>query len=106
MDLEVLQDLQDYYADLYRLTIFVMDLEGDQISDSSGENPVAELVFKKAPSWFSFLESIFQASSSLPSVLTYDVFPGLKAIIAPFKVSERQYYVWAGVFIEEDIRAL
>ena len=106
---DLLQYVQDAYAALTGLSMIIVDYDGNPVTKVSNMTELAELVL--------FVEKKGVASFFCPRELAIDgrqrttVVPaghfGLKSIIAPVLVDGRaEYWVWAGVFVEEETKEL
>ncbi|OLO26148.1 hypothetical protein BTR23_24135 [Alkalihalophilus pseudofirmus] len=105
-NLTFLQDIQDAYATLSELTVVITDVEGNEVTNVSGYNPLSKIAFEK---WIT--KEVYQtrieslAEIQNPSVYVNHI--GLKIIVSPIQVSRvPKYFVFAGALIRESTRSL
>lgn len=106
---ESLQYIQDAYAALTGLSMLIVDDHGAPVTKVSNMTELAELVLfaaeREAPSFFCPQELVMDGWQR-PSVVPVGRF-GMKSIVAPVFVDEKaEYWIWAGVFIEEETKWL
>lgn len=106
---ESLQYIQDAYAALTELSMLIVDDHGAPVTKVSNMTELAELVLfaaeREAPSFFCPRELVIDGWQR-PSVVPVGRF-GMKSIVAPVFVDEKaEYWIWAGVFIEEETKWL
>jgi DNA-binding NarL/FixJ family response regulator len=99
--LELLQDLQDMYSIQLKMTIAITDLDGHTVTTPSGMNGMAELLIKEIRLTFhSFQPYILSQLAGKAEPVLVDVYPGLKAILAPVNGYSHKYLLWAGAVVE------
>lgn len=104
---ELLQNLQDTYAEKLQLTIIMTDTYGNAITSFSHLTSVVEYTISSInrhdkerliqSDWMKKLQNpILIDSQNLSPYI------GMKIIVAPIRIGdEHQYYLWAGNFVEE-----
>jgi DNA-binding CsgD family transcriptional regulator/ligand-binding sensor protein len=106
---ELLQYVQDAYAALTGLSMIIVDHDGNPVTKISNITELAELVLfaakKEGPS-FCCSQDLAADGWQRPAVVPAGRF-GMKSIIAPVFVDGRAaYWIWAGVFVEEETKWL
>ncbi|WP_246042198.1 LuxR C-terminal-related transcriptional regulator [Cohnella pontilimi] len=98
--IELIQHVQDVFAQQYDLTLFILDPCGRLLTLPSRANDWTESV----------KDNMFQMNEWMGKIVELSVLdshPGLKVIFSPIKVMGKiAYYIWAGVFIETGSRQL
>ncbi|AMX84639.1 LuxR family transcriptional regulator [Geobacillus subterraneus] len=106
---DLLQYVQDAYASLTELSIMIVDSSGNPVTKVSNMTELAELVLfvaKKRASSFFCPEELAVDGWRRPAVVPAGHL-GMKSIMAPVFVDGRaEYWIWAGVFIEEETKWL
>ncbi|WP_227937270.1 LuxR C-terminal-related transcriptional regulator [Alkalihalobacillus deserti] len=101
-----LQDVQDAYAKLMDLSMVLIDVDGNEITDISNNNPLSRLLHSEwgtTDHYKSFLEPL--QSIRQPTVV--DNRMGLKLIVSPIRVNDQICnYLIAGYFLEPLTRKL
>ncbi|MFC4768035.1 LuxR C-terminal-related transcriptional regulator [Effusibacillus consociatus] len=106
--LDLMQDLQDAYASLCNLTIFTTDSNGELITRPSNITPLSKLLLEGDDLSFSVrIRNALANFSQITKPILYEMRPGLKFILASVRTGDKtQYYIGAGVIIEEHSREL
>ncbi len=106
---DLLQYIQDAYAALTELSMIIVDDHGTPVTKVSNMTELAELVLfaakREAPSFFCPRELVIDGWQR-PAVVPVGRF-GMKSIVAPvFVDGKAEYWIWAGVLIEEETKWL
>ncbi|QOY36677.1 PocR ligand-binding domain-containing protein [Anaerobacillus isosaccharinicus] len=103
-NLEFLQHVQEAYSVLTGLTMVIIDLNGEEITNVSGFNSLSKLLYDTWPLKDNFKNS----TTSLKSVwqpVFLDNRIGLKYIVSPIRVDGRiVYYLFSGFILEQSSR--
>ena len=104
---ELLQELQDTYAEKLQLTIIITDISGKAVTSFSHLTPIAEYTLASInrndkeqltqSEWIKKLENPILIDSQ-----NISPYIGMKIIIAPIHIGDtHHYYLWAGNLVEE-----
>ncbi|MGJ9384763.1 LuxR C-terminal-related transcriptional regulator [Salipaludibacillus sp. CF4.18] len=105
--LELIRELQVSYSSLYGTTIVVTDTTGNPIASGKGENELCNLLLSQNPSLLEYIRETLAMNWNISKPLMYDILPGIIMAVAPVSVDGSvHYFVWAGVFVEEQTQEL
>lgn len=104
--LDLIQDLQDAYASLCNLTIFITDSNGEPVTRPSNVTPLSKLLLEGDNLPLSVrMRTVLGNFSLITKPIVYEMRPGLKFILASVRTGENtQYYIGAGAIVEEHSR--
>lgn len=106
MDNFVLQDLQDYYAQMYGLMICICDGEGNYVTRISGSNVAANQLLCQYKNATELIEHVRNHADQYQKPFIYEIIPGVKSIIVVFHTCNGPHFIWAGGFTESNTRDL
>jgi len=105
--IRLLRHLQDAYASLCGLTIFITDCRGRVFSGVCGKEPLARLLLDDKQSLLSaaWTERVIGEIGPIDRTILYQNDLGMNLIIAPVSGDTGPaYYIWAGVLIQKQYR--
>jgi DNA-binding CsgD family transcriptional regulator len=98
--IELVQQVQDAFACQCKLTLFLLDLEGKEVTSPSEVNNLAMMLRNEN-------SRIDEWVKNINDVSVFDAYPGLKVILSPVKaMGEIKYFIWAGVIVENESRLM
>lgn len=108
---ELLQNLQDVFAEQLQLTVLILDMMGRPLTTISHLTPLTKKMLQLETN--NFIQSIVENKEVLVKVqrpLVVDAcafldFSGMKFLLAPIQVDGvNTYFIWAGLFVEQGNR--
>lgn len=95
-NLMMIQHVQDAFSYQYNLTLRMIDLEGNPVTQPSRSTSLSHMIQK---------ENSIEIISGITDVSIQDIYPGLKVIVSPIEVmGESKYLLCAGMLIDEESR--
>ncbi|MBU8906283.1 LuxR C-terminal-related transcriptional regulator [Desertibacillus haloalkaliphilus] len=103
--IDFIQDVQDTYASLTKLTMCIVDSEGNFLTDISTQNTLSSLIHQHCGIEKYVQESI-DSLRGIPKTILIDTPLGLKYIVSPIKVQGQiTHYLLAGDLLEKGTRS-
>ena len=105
--IELLQDLQDTYAEKLQLTVIMTDSSGKAITLPSRPTLITEYVLSATKRNYQekIAQSVWLKKLQHPVIIdSQNISPymGMKIIVSPIQIEDQQpYYIWAGHLIEK-----
>lgn len=103
---ELLQDLQDSYATLLKLSILIVDEKGNPKTRLSGDKEICSILIETEFNIFENIELLIEKYSTISFPLlinSLSVEEGGKELLVPIRRNnEILFFIWAGVAIEEN----
>ncbi|GGD00122.1 hypothetical protein GCM10007216_33570 [Thalassobacillus devorans] len=98
---ELLEELQQVYAERFGLTILMTDENGERLSSITGDNVLCNHLLDKGDLWGHIQEAaVWKWDVTKPAF--YDILPGIYFLVIPISGEDGQeYLIWAGVLAEE-----
>ncbi|GGH83242.1 DNA-binding CsgD family transcriptional regulator/transcriptional regulator with GAF, ATPase, and Fis domain [Pullulanibacillus pueri] len=98
--LNLVQQIQDVYANDCQLGMVLLDLEGQLVTRPSGNNQWVRMIEEVNPLLHDWMKRMTETG-------VVDLFPGAKIVLSPVSVlGEIRYFIWAGFLIEEESRTI
>ncbi|SEA83735.1 regulatory protein, luxR family [Thalassobacillus cyri] len=103
---ELLEELQQVYAERLGLTIMITDANGERISSIAGDNDLCSYLLEHGDLWCQIQEAaVWEWNITRPTF--YDILPGIYFLVIPVNNDQgKPYLVWAGAMIEEGTQRL
>jgi DNA-binding CsgD family transcriptional regulator/ligand-binding sensor protein len=103
-NLTFLQDIQDAYAGLAKLTMVIIDHEGKMVTNPSFQNDFSEKVFASQGLHKNTIKAI-EPLGAIRTAVLLDSITGAKYILAPIFIQNKLvYYLFAGYILEKSSR--
>ncbi|MFC4557615.1 LuxR C-terminal-related transcriptional regulator [Virgibacillus kekensis] len=105
---ELLEEVLEFYAERYKLTVITTDKEGDSVLPVKGENPLSNIFLcDKTNGLSAVIARTLREAKNIKSPLVYELWPGIHTIIAPFVPEDgKMYFIWAGLMVEQETNHL